>query len=94
MPGEEPEIMETYQHEDGHDTIGGSEGHSPESAAGSAAKGAYATSGGETGYSAAAAAAGSAASSSDVPPTDDSGGHIPDPPHTGSGPWPDPPPQP
>jgi hypothetical protein len=92
MPGEEPEIMETYQHEDGHD-IGGSERRSPESA-GSAAKGAYATTGGETGYSVAGAAGGSAASSSDGPPTDDSGGHIPDPPHTGSGPWPDPPPQP
>jgi hypothetical protein len=84
--------MKTYEHEDGHD-IGGLDGHSSESA-GSAAKGAYATSGGETGCSVARGAGGSGTSLSDGPPTDDSGGHKPDLPHTGSGAWPPDPPQP
>ena len=89
MPGEEPETMDTYEHE-ASEAIRDSE-------AASSAEGAFATSDGHTGPSgpsAAELAERPGISSADPRTTDDDGGtryHEPQPPHTGSGPWPDPP---
>lgn len=87
MPDEELPVMETYEHETS-DHIRAAERTSSDAAG--RAKGAWASSDGTTGYSAAAAARDVGISSADEPEPERLD-HEPAPPHTGSGPWPDPP---
>jgi hypothetical protein len=100
MPDEDISKFETAEH-DQHDDLKGLEGGGG-SDAGEQAKGAFATTDavtgatvtGPAGISVADGAIGSKASSADGPPeTGDAGVpvHEPQPPHTGSGPFPDPP---
>jgi hypothetical protein len=96
MPDDDIPKFETAEH-DTHDDFRESTGASGDSDAAAQGKGSFATSDGQTGPGGTAvadAAQGAGASSADgTADTGDAGApaHEPQPPHTGSGPFPDPP---